>query len=91
MDVLLTPTTPTTAFTLGAVSDPYEMYLNDIFTATANLSGVPAISVPVGLTGGLPIGAQVIAPHFAEERMFAVAYAIERAVGSGGSTCSAGR
>jgi aspartyl-tRNA(Asn)/glutamyl-tRNA(Gln) amidotransferase subunit A len=83
VDVLLTPTTPTPAFPLGAVSDPYEMYLNDIFTATANLAGVPAMSVPVGRTGGLPIGAQVIAPHFAEERMFAVAYAIERALGSG--------
>jgi aspartyl-tRNA(Asn)/glutamyl-tRNA(Gln) amidotransferase subunit A len=83
VDVLLTPTTPTPAFPLGAVSDPYEMYLNDIFTATANLAGVPAMSVPVGRAGALPIGAQVIAPHFAEERMFAVAYAIEQALGPG--------
>jgi aspartyl-tRNA(Asn)/glutamyl-tRNA(Gln) amidotransferase subunit A len=84
VDVLLTPTTPTPAFAIGAVSDPYEMYLNDIFTATANLAGVPAISVPVGTAGRLPVGAQIIAPHFGEERMFAVAYALERALAIGG-------
>ncbi len=78
VDVLLTPTTPTPAFAIGAVSDPYEMYLSDIFTVTANLAGVPAMSVPVGTVDGLPIGAQVIAPHFGEHRMLGVAYAIER-------------
>jgi aspartyl-tRNA(Asn)/glutamyl-tRNA(Gln) amidotransferase subunit A len=78
IDVLFTPTTPTPAFKIGAVSDPYEMYLNDIYTATANLSGVPAISVPIGTVDGLPIGGQIIAPHFDESAMFAAAYAIER-------------
>jgi aspartyl-tRNA(Asn)/glutamyl-tRNA(Gln) amidotransferase subunit A len=77
IDVLFTPTTPTPAFKIGAVSDPYEMYLNDIFTCTANLSGVPAISVPIGTVGGLPIGGQFIAPHFGETAMFAGAYAVE--------------
>jgi aspartyl-tRNA(Asn)/glutamyl-tRNA(Gln) amidotransferase subunit A len=77
IDLLFTPTTPTPAFKIGAVSDPYEMYLNDIFTCTANLSGVPAISVPIGTVGGLPIGGQFIAPHFGESAMFTGAYAVE--------------
>ena len=78
VDVLFTPTTPTPAFKLGAVSDPYEMYLNDIFTCTANLAGNAAISVPIGTVNGLPIGGQIIAPHFGEHTMFAAAYALER-------------
>ena len=81
---LLTPTTPTPAFAIGEVSDPYAMYLSDIFTVTANLAGVPAMSVPVGFVDGLPVGAQVIAPHFGESAMLGVAYAIERALGVGG-------
>jgi aspartyl-tRNA(Asn)/glutamyl-tRNA(Gln) amidotransferase subunit A len=80
VDLLFTPTTPTPAFKLGAVSDPYEMYLNDVFTVTANLAGVPAISVPAGTVDGLPIGAQFIAPHFGEALMFRAAYALERAL-----------
>jgi aspartyl-tRNA(Asn)/glutamyl-tRNA(Gln) amidotransferase subunit A len=78
---LFTPTTPTTAFALGAISDPYEMYLSDIFTATANLAGVPALSQPIGRSGGLPVGGQLMAPHFKESDMFTVAYALERALG----------
>ena len=78
--VLLTPTTPTPAFALGAVSDPYEMYLSDIFTVTANLAGIPAMSVPVGSIDGLPVGAQLMAAHFDEVRMLSVAYAIEAAM-----------
>ena len=77
IDVLFTPTTPNPAFKIGAVSDPYEMYLNDIFTCTANLAGNPAISVPIGTVNGLPIGGQIIAPHFDEQTMFAAAYALE--------------
>ena len=77
--LLFTPTTPTPAFELGAKSDPYEMYLNDIFTATANLAGVPAMSVPIGEIDGLPIGGQLIAPHFDEQTMFRGAFALEAA------------
>jgi aspartyl-tRNA(Asn)/glutamyl-tRNA(Gln) amidotransferase subunit A len=79
--LLFTPTTPTTAFPIGSRSDPYEMYLSDIFTCTANLAGVPAMSLPVGRVDGLPVGGQLIAPHFEEARMFDVAYALERALG----------
>jgi aspartyl-tRNA(Asn)/glutamyl-tRNA(Gln) amidotransferase subunit A len=82
VDLLFTPTTPTPAFKLGAISDPYEMYLSDIFTATANLAGVPAMSQPIGRVDGLPVGGQFLAPHFEEERMFAAAYALERALGA---------
>lgn len=79
---IFTPTAPTPAFAIGAKSDdPYEMYLSDIFTVTANLAGVPAMSLPIGRVNGLPVGGQVIAPHFGEPDMFRVAYALERALG----------
>jgi aspartyl-tRNA(Asn)/glutamyl-tRNA(Gln) amidotransferase subunit A len=78
---LFTPTTPFPAFKIGAVTDPYEMYLNDIFTATANLAGVPAISIPIGRINGLPVGGQIIAPHFGEYEMFRIAYALEASLG----------
>ena len=79
--LLLTPTTPTPAFLLGAKSDPYAMYLSDIFTCTANLAGVPAMSLPIGRAEGLPVGGQLIANHFDERQMFVAAYALERALG----------
>jgi len=79
--VLLTPTTPTTAFLAGSKKDPYEMYLSDIFTATANLAGVPAMSQPIGRLDGLPVGGQLLAAHFDEATMFRVAYALEHALG----------
>jgi aspartyl-tRNA(Asn)/glutamyl-tRNA(Gln) amidotransferase subunit A len=83
VDLLFTPTAPTPAFALGEKStDPYEMYLNDIFTATANLAGVPAMSQPIGRVNGLPVGGQFIAPHFCEAVMFRAAYALERALGA---------
>ncbi|HJU88435.1 MAG TPA: Asp-tRNA(Asn)/Glu-tRNA(Gln) amidotransferase subunit GatA [Gemmatimonadaceae bacterium] len=81
VNALFTLTAPTPAFELGTKSDPYEMYLNDIFTATANLAGVPAMSIPIGRVDGLPVGGQVIAGHFDESMMFRVAYALERALG----------
>jgi len=81
VDALFTPTTPTPAFPLGAVTDPYEMYLCDIFTVTANLAGIPGISIPIGRVGGLPVGGQLLARHFAEPMMFRVAAALERALG----------
>ncbi len=73
-DALLTPTTPTTAFKLGEkVSDPLAMYLNDIFTVSANIAGVPAISVPIGRDAdGMPIGAQLITKSFDEATLFAL-------------------
>jgi aspartyl-tRNA(Asn)/glutamyl-tRNA(Gln) amidotransferase subunit A len=82
VDILFTPTTPTPAFPIGAKSaDPYEMYLSDIFTVTANLTGAPAMSIPIGRVDGLPVGGQLMAPHFHEAEMFAAAYALERALG----------
>jgi aspartyl-tRNA(Asn)/glutamyl-tRNA(Gln) amidotransferase subunit A len=73
-DAILTPTTPTTAFKLGEkVSDPLSMYLNDIFTVSANLAGVPAVNIPVGLdNNNLPVGAQLIGKHFDESTLFAL-------------------
>jgi aspartyl-tRNA(Asn)/glutamyl-tRNA(Gln) amidotransferase subunit A len=82
---LFTPTTPTPAFTLGAITDPYEMYLSDIYTVTANLSGIPGMSVPIGHVDGLPVGGHVLAPHFAEQTMFRVGFALERAGVAGGA------
>lgn len=72
VDVLLTPTSPFTAFAIGEKSDnPLEMYLSDIYTTSANLAGVPGISVPVGTdAAGLPIGVQFIANQFNEEKLF---------------------
>ncbi|HNC46993.1 MAG TPA: Asp-tRNA(Asn)/Glu-tRNA(Gln) amidotransferase subunit GatA, partial [Acidobacteriota bacterium] len=70
-DVLLTPTSPTPAFKLGSkTDDPLQMYLSDIYTVTLNMVGVPGLSLPCGLSeAGLPIGMQLIAPHFAESRL----------------------
>jgi len=76
VDVLMGPTTPTPAFAIGAkTDDPITMYLNDIYTIGANLAGLPAISVPCGLVDGLPVGLQIIGPHFSEERLLAAAHA----------------
>ena len=82
VDLLFTPTTPTTAFPAGSRADPYDMYLSDIFTVTANLAGIPAMSQPIGRVDGLPVGGQLLAPHFAEQKMFGVAAALERALGA---------
>ena len=79
VDVLMGPTTPTPAFGIGEkVDDPVTMYLNDIFTIGANLAGLPAVSVPCGLVDGLPVGLQIIGPHFAESRLLAAAHAYQR-------------
>ncbi|HSA58948.1 MAG TPA: Asp-tRNA(Asn)/Glu-tRNA(Gln) amidotransferase subunit GatA [bacterium] len=80
-DVILTPVSPTPAWKVGEkVSDPLKMYLSDIFTINVNLAGLPGMSLPCGFTqSGLPIGMQLIAKHFEEERMFRVAYAYEQA------------
>ena len=78
-DVLVGPTSPTPAFRLGdKVDDPITMYLNDIFTIGANLAGLPAMSIPCGLLQGLPVGLQLIGPHFAESRLLATAHAYQQ-------------
>jgi aspartyl-tRNA(Asn)/glutamyl-tRNA(Gln) amidotransferase subunit A len=80
LDVLLSPTTPTTAFELGAIHDPLTMYLNDICTIPTNLAGHPAMSVPFGTdSGGLPVGVQVMAPALGEVPMFRAAAVLEAA------------
>jgi aspartyl-tRNA(Asn)/glutamyl-tRNA(Gln) amidotransferase subunit A len=81
VDLIFTPTAPSVAFEHGAKSDPYEMYLSDIFTVTANLAGIPGASVPIGRLDGLPVGGQLMAAHFDEMAMFRGAYALERALG----------
>ena len=80
VDVILTPTTPTTAFKIGEKSaDPLQMYLNDIFTVPANLAGLPAISVPAGFDkAGLPIGLQLMGPQWGEETVLRAAHAYEQ-------------
>jgi aspartyl-tRNA(Asn)/glutamyl-tRNA(Gln) amidotransferase subunit A len=84
VDIVLTPTSPTVAFELGErTEDPISMYLSDVFTISANLAAIPAISVPCGAgEEGLPAGLQLIAPAFEEERLFAVARAYELASGA---------
>jgi len=81
VDVLVAPTTPFVAFPLGSrTSDPYQMYLADLFTIPSNLYGGPAISVPCGLSEGLPVGLQIMAPTMADDRMYRVAAALESAL-----------
>jgi aspartyl-tRNA(Asn)/glutamyl-tRNA(Gln) amidotransferase subunit A len=79
VDVLMGPTSPTPAFDIGAkADDPITMYLNDIYTIGANLAGLPAMSIPCGFAGDLPIGLQIIGPHFAEARLLNVAHGYQR-------------
>jgi aspartyl-tRNA(Asn)/glutamyl-tRNA(Gln) amidotransferase subunit A len=83
VDALVTPTAPSAAFAQGErMDDPIKMYLNDVFTVPANMSGVPGLSVPAGLdASGLPLGLQVLGKPFDEETVFAVGAALERAAG----------
>ena len=78
VDVIAGPTMPTVAFRLGEKTDPLSMYLSDILTVPANLAGIPAISVPCGKSEGLPVGLQIMGPHFADERVIDVAFAFEQ-------------
>ncbi|MEU8253532.1 Asp-tRNA(Asn)/Glu-tRNA(Gln) amidotransferase subunit GatA [Micromonospora inaquosa] len=83
VDALISPTTPSVAFSMGArTADPYQMYLADLYTIPTNLYGGPGISVPCGLSEGLPVGLQVMAPTMADDRMYRVAAALESAVGT---------
>jgi aspartyl-tRNA(Asn)/glutamyl-tRNA(Gln) amidotransferase subunit A len=79
-DCIITPTSPTPAFKIGEkIDDPLKMYLSDIYTISANLAGLPAISVPCGFTKlGLPVGLQIQTQPFAEEMILKVAYAYEQ-------------
>ena len=83
VDALISPTSPTTAFALGErTADPLAMYLSDVCTIPADLTGDPGLSLPVGLDGaGLPVGLQVMAPALGEETVFRVAAEIERLAG----------
>ena len=75
VDVIMGPTTPTPAFDLGAMTaDPVTMYLNDIYTVAVNLAGLPALSMPVGMAAGRPVGLQLIGPYFSEQRLLNIAH-----------------
>lgn len=81
-DVLISPTTPTTAFRIGEkIDDPMKMYMSDICTIPANLAGIPAISLPCGLAGGLPVGLQIMGDYFSEAALLGVANRIEEELG----------
>src|SRR5580700_1176150 len=80
VDLVIGPTTPTPAFDLGAkMDDPVLMYLNDIYTIGANLAGLPGVSVPCGFVDGLPMGLQLIGPHFAEAKLLNAAHQYQQA------------
>jgi aspartyl-tRNA(Asn)/glutamyl-tRNA(Gln) amidotransferase subunit A len=86
VDFVVTPTSPTVAFGLGAkTDDPLAMYLNDYFTVPMPLAGVPAISIPAGLSDNLPVGFQLAGPAFSENRLLDASYALEQAIGFDGT------
>ncbi len=77
-DVLISPTTPTTAFKIGEMNDPLEIYHQDIFTVPVNIAGIPAASIPCGFdSNNLPIGLQIMGPHFGEGKILQTAYTLE--------------
>jgi aspartyl-tRNA(Asn)/glutamyl-tRNA(Gln) amidotransferase subunit A len=81
VDLIATPTSPTVAFEIGErANDPWAMYASDVLTVPVNLAGLPGISIPSGLAGGLPVGFQLIGPAFAENRILDAAHALERAI-----------
>jgi aspartyl-tRNA(Asn)/glutamyl-tRNA(Gln) amidotransferase subunit A len=87
VDFVVTPTAPTVAFKLGdKVDDPLAMYLNDYCTVPMSLAGIPAISIPNGLSEGLPVGFQIAGPAFSENRILDAAYALEQVIGFDGSS-----
>jgi aspartyl-tRNA(Asn)/glutamyl-tRNA(Gln) amidotransferase subunit A len=84
-DFVVTPTSPTVAFELGAkLADPLAMYLNDVCAVPMSLAGIPAISIPNGLSEGLPTGFQIAGPAFSENRILDAAHALEGAIGFDG-------
>ncbi len=89
-DLLVTPTAPSVAFRLGEkVDDPLAMYLSDVCTVPMSLAGIPAISIPNGLSDGLPVGFQLCGPAFSENRLLEAAYVLEQALGFDGSAARA--
>ena len=89
-DFIVTPTSPWTAFELGAkTDDPLAMYLNDFCTVPMPLAGIPAISIPSGLSDGLPVGFQLAGPAFSESRLLDAAFALEQAIGFDGRSARA--
>ncbi|HST43546.1 MAG TPA: Asp-tRNA(Asn)/Glu-tRNA(Gln) amidotransferase subunit GatA [Conexibacter sp.] len=89
-DFIVTPTAPTVAFRLGEkTADPLEMYLQDFCTVPMSLAGIPAISIPNGLSDGLPVGFQIAGPAFSENRLLDAAYVLEQALGFDGSAVRA--
>ncbi|MCW2951494.1 MAG: glutamyl-tRNA(Gln) amidotransferase, subunit [Conexibacter sp.] len=90
-DFIVTPTSPTVAFRLGEkTADPLSMYLNDFCTVPMSLAGIPAISIPNGLSDGLPVGFQLAGPAFSENRLLRAAYVLEQALGFDGSQARGG-
>jgi aspartyl-tRNA(Asn)/glutamyl-tRNA(Gln) amidotransferase subunit A len=89
-DFIVTPTAPSVAFELGAkTDDPWAMYINDYCTVPISLAGIPAISIPSGLSEGLPVGFQIAGPAFSENRLLDAAYALEQAIGFDGAKARA--
>ena len=81
-DLIVSPTSPTVAFPIGEkAGDPLAMYLNDLLTIPSCMAGLPGLNIPCGLSEGLPVGLQLIGPQFAENALFRVGHALERAIG----------
>jgi len=81
-DVIVSPTSPTVAFPIGAkIDDPVAMYMNDVLTIPSCMAGLPGLNIPCGLSEGLPVGLQLIGPQFAENALFRMAHALEQAIG----------
>jgi len=79
VDAIITPVSPTPPWKIGEkIKDPLKMYLSDIFTVTANLAGIPGLSLPIGFVDGLPVGMQILGPQFSEELLFQIGYAFEQ-------------
>ena len=76
-DALVSPTSPSVAFKLGEISDPYQMYLEDVFTIPANLAGICGVSIPAGFSGGLPVGMQLLGNIFREDTILRIADAFQ--------------
>jgi aspartyl-tRNA(Asn)/glutamyl-tRNA(Gln) amidotransferase subunit A len=81
-DLLLSPTSPTVAFNVGdRAENPLAMYLSDLLTIPSNMAGLPGLSIPCGLSEGLPVGLQILGPQFSENLMFRAGHALEQALG----------